>query len=492
MDFPVPPLVQPCLVDVPATSDTAASPVKVTTTISSASEYQQQLAAWCEQCSQAEDKQVKAYLARGIKDIVLTGLTSDGLTRKLAKIDLLQEPGRKLWLHDLLVSRPVAWAKMKHEHRAIRPIQNVEVVFDNGNLDTDQGDSFRPLKNVYTMFRGTNGPDGKSDDVIGIICPGECRDKPMNDVLISCYKSLRHLIPTHLDPKIGTIEMQSTTEVNRVFSRKQEHHFLFTSQSPPRKDSRKKMRYLSGHSSINTWPVADKPLNQQLQITLTEHDKLFDGQVGDDGEPSDEPTFPLHSLGEKVVPFPFELDRAFVQEVIDLMDIKVGIFLEVGSGECLLAALLENIRCVGVFKSTDHKNLTFERLAQIVKSLRLVKVTLPPKPAALDEWERKKPAEVPKPIAAPAIEPKAPNAGPAGIVCPPAAPPAGCPRPSVWAACGQCPRTCPGDRHPTQTEGLPGVRRDLVKRPDPMSTWQQGVDLELGRLSHGLSSWRRV
>ena len=92
----------------------------------------------------------------------------------------------------------------------------------------------------------------------------------------------------------------------------------------------------------------------------------------------------MHGLGDKVVPFPFELDRVFVEEVIDLMGIKVGIFLEVGSGECLVAALIENIRCVAVFKSTDHKKLTFDRLTSLVKNLRLVKVTLPPKPAALE------------------------------------------------------------------------------------------------------------
>ena len=117
----------------------------------------------------------------------------------------------------------------------------------------------------------------------------------------------------------------------------------------------------------------------------------------------------MHSLDDKVVPFPFELDRVFVQEVIDLMGIKVGIFLEVGSGECLVASLIENIRCVAVFKSTDHKNSIFDRLASIVKNLRLVKLTLPPKPAALEAWERTKPAEVPK---AAAVAPAAPAVAP--------------------------------------------------------------------------------
>ena len=39
------------------------------------------------------------------------------------------------------------------------------------------------------------------------------------------------------------------------------------------------------------------------------------------------------------------------------------------------------------------------------------------------------------------------------------------PCPSVWAACEQYLRTDTDDRYLTRTEGLPGVRRDLVKRP---------------------------
>ena len=75
------------------------------------------------------------------------------------------------------------------------------------------------------------------------------------------------------------------------------------------------------------------------------------------------------------------------------MEIKVGLFLEVGSGECLLAGLIENIRCVAIFKSVDQtkKSMVFERLATLVKNLRLVKVTLPQKPASLEAWEKKRP-----------------------------------------------------------------------------------------------------
>ena len=72
-------------------------------------------------------------------------------------------------------------------------------------------------------------------------------------------------------------------------------------------------------------------------------------RVGTTASPPTRPIFHCKAWGVKVVPFPFELHHNFMQEVLNAMEIKVGVFLEVGSGECLLAGLLENIRCVAVF-----------------------------------------------------------------------------------------------------------------------------------------------
>ena len=44
-----------------------------------------------------------------------------------------------------------------------------------------------------------------------------------------------------------------------------------------------------------------------------------------------------------------------MQEVIDVWGVKLAIFLEVGSGECLFASFLEHTKCVGIFKSAEHK-----------------------------------------------------------------------------------------------------------------------------------------
>ena len=76
-DFPPPQVSEPeKLVDVPATPSTPiASPVTVTTTISSANEYQQQLAEWCETRSVEENNHIRAFMGGRIKDLVRTGLT---------------------------------------------------------------------------------------------------------------------------------------------------------------------------------------------------------------------------------------------------------------------------------------------------------------------------------------------------------------------------------------------------------------------------------
>ena len=95
----------------------------------------------------------------------------------------------------------------------------------------------------------------------------------------------------------------------------------------------------------------------------------------------------MEAGSSKVVPFPFELSRVFVQEVIDVWGVKLAIFLEVGSGECLFASILEHTKRVGIFKSTAHKKIVWARLFDLVKNARLVTIKLPEKPAGITQWE---------------------------------------------------------------------------------------------------------
>ena len=151
---------------------------------------------------------------------------------------------------------------------------------------------------------------GAATTLWGGIVPGESRDKPVNEILDKCYKSLKHLVPTHQDPKIGTIEMTNagdSLQNRNIFKRKLEHHFLFTYQNAADSaHTRKRMKLLSGgHTSVNSWPVQQTLLSQRLQITQEEHDKVFDGQVAGCATTEAGEEVSLEAISSKVVPFPF-------------------------------------------------------------------------------------------------------------------------------------------------------------------------------------------
>ena len=336
--------------------DAMESPVKISSTFETDGDYQRALAEYNECCKKAETEQINEYMQAQIVSIICE-LNSDALIRKLSSVKILREPGRKLWVQDLLSLTPVNWTQVRAHHKSIR--SDPDIAYDPTQRDTDSGDSLRPLKSVYTQFRNTSS-DGSSDDVVGVIVPGESRDKPVNETLDKCYKSLKHLVPTHQDPKIGTIEMTNagdSLQNRNIFKRKLEHHFLFTYQNAvDSTHTRKRMKLLSGgHTSVNSWPVQQTLLSQRLQITQEEHDKVFDGQVPGCATTEAGEEVSWEAISSKVVPFPFELSRVFVQEVIDVWGVKLAIFLEVGSGECLFASILEHTKCVGIFKSAAHK-----------------------------------------------------------------------------------------------------------------------------------------
>ena len=85
--------------------------------------------------------------------------------------------------------------------------------------------------------------------------------------------------------------------------------------------------------------------------------------------------------------------------MIDVWGVKLAIFLQVGSGECLFASLLERTKCVGIFKSAAHKQIVWARLFDLVKNARLATITLPEKPAEITQWEARRGSGPPPPPA---------------------------------------------------------------------------------------------
>ena len=463
IEFPAPQAPRAGLKNVEGTAqDAMESPVKISSTLETEVDYQRALAKYNEDCKKAETDQIEEYMT-GQLIPVICDLSSEALLRKLSSVKLLREPGRKLWLQDLLSSTPVNWTQVRAQHKRIRC--DPEFAYDPSQRDVDSADSLRPLKSIYAQHRNTLS-DGSSDDVVGVIVPGESRDKPVNEILDKCYKSLKHLIPTHQDPKIGTIEMTNagdSLQNRNIFRRKLEHHFLFTYQNAVDSNhTRKRMKLLAGgHTSVNSWPVPHTLLSQRLQITQEEHDQLFDGQIPGCATTEAGEEVTLEESSSKVVPFPFELSRVFVREVIDVWGVKLAIFVGVGSGECLFASFLEHTKCVGIFKSAKHKQIVWARLFDLVKNARLVTIKLPDRPAGITQWEAGHkpgpPAKAPAPPAPapPAAVPPAPapsipavpipviGAAPGSQGAPPQPQPAQV-RPSTFAAFGASPLNAAG------------------------------------------------
>ena len=67
--------------------------------------------------------------------------------------------------------------------------------------------------------------------------------------------------------------------------------------------------------------------------------------------------------------------------------IEAAVLFQPGSGQALLAFVLERKRAVGIVKNARHKEFVKRNLAQAVKTLGLAPDRRPPKPAELVAWE---------------------------------------------------------------------------------------------------------
>ena len=151
-----------------------------------------------------------------------------------------------------------------------------------------------------------------------------------------------------------------------------------------------------------------------------------------------------------------------------MFGIEAAVLFWVGSGQTLLAFVLERKRAVAVVRNAAEKKFVKATLARAVKSLGLAPDRRPPKPAELVAWEARGAvggappnAVVPPPRppvpAAGAVAPAAPAAGgtpnvfmvqPPAVAPPPvaassaAAPAAAPPVPAALAAFGASPLSC--------------------------------------------------
>ena len=143
-----------------------------------------------------------------------------------------------------------------------------------------------------------------------------------------------------------------------------------------------------GDTFFNEWPVPMYQPCQMPKVNMEEHDKIFMHDTAvDEGADDGSGAAMLQQLGDGVLPFPREIHVKFMQEMIHVFGIEAAVLFWVGSGQALLAYVLERKRAVAIVRNLAEKRFVKANLARSVKSFGLAPDRRPPKPAELVAWE---------------------------------------------------------------------------------------------------------
>ena len=309
----------------------------------------------------------------------------------------MTEPGRKLFFYDSLCREPVDWSAIKRLKRSFHG--GVKVSMKVTHIGDEDGDTLAVVKNIYQTFATQRASDNLSEDIVACVVPGRQSDNPTNDVLSSAWKSMKALGNRHIGPKVGTIRVSQEEILAQTYTRglwniAPEHHLIFTYQANPSDHcGRKRMRHLKecsrvGDTFYNEWPVPMYHPSQMPKMTKDDHDKLFISETAiDDGADDGAGAAMIHELGENVIPYPREMHVKLMQEMIHVFGIEAAVLFWPGSGQSLLAFVLERKRAVAFVRNGHEKKFVKANLVRAVKTLGLAPDRRPAKPAELVAWE---------------------------------------------------------------------------------------------------------
>ena len=88
----------------------------------------------------------------------------------------------------------------------------------------------------------------------------------------------------------------------------------------------------------------------------------------------------------------------FVQELIHVFELEAAVLFNPGSGQALLAFVLERKRAVGIVKNKAHRDFVYKQLADAVKANGLAPDKRTPKPQDLIAWEQRRAILGPSPV----------------------------------------------------------------------------------------------
>ena len=373
--------------------------IRASARIESEHDYQMGLARWGKKCEDAVEESTNDYIFSMIV-IVACEHESTVIVNRLQRIPFMNEPGRKLFCYDSLCREPVDWSAIKRLKRSIYGGAKVSMRLTNAGEENE--DTLAVLKNVYLAFATQRASDNLCEDITACIVPGRQGDNPTNEVLNTAWKSLKALGNRHVGPKIGNIRVSQEDMLHHMYTRghwnpSPEHHVLFTYQANPSDNSgRKRMRHLKdntrcGDTFFNEWPVPMYQPSQMPRVSMDEHEKMFAAETAvDDGAEDGAGTAMIQDLGDNVIPFPRETHVKFMQEMIHVFGIEAAVLFWVGSGQSLLAFVLERKRAVAVVRNGHEKKFVKANLVRAVKTLGLAPDRRPAKPAELVAWETRR------------------------------------------------------------------------------------------------------
>lgn len=162
---------------------------------------------------------------------------------------------------------------------------------------------------------------------------------------------------------------------------------------------RRNMKYLSGDTFFNRWPIPSVAFSQLARLDMATHEKLFDTSSqrevlafaeDPDEETGAEALAEETELRDEVIPFPTEHHMSLGQELIFCFEIGVVVLFHPAAGQMLRAVLAENCRAVAVCCTQTHKQFLLQGLMDWVKVARLASLQgAPAKPAELLAYESK-------------------------------------------------------------------------------------------------------
>ena len=154
---------------------------------------------------------------------------------------------------------------------------------------------------------------------------------------------------------------------------------------------------------------------QMPRVNIAEHDQIFATETTvDEGADDGAGSTMVQDLGDNVVPFPREFHVKLWQDMIHVFGIEAAVLFWVGSGQSLLAFVLERKRAVAVVRNGHEKKFVKANLVRAVKTLGLAPDRRPAKPAELVAWETRRAVGAALPTAGATPTPPRPPAPAAG------------------------------------------------------------------------------